>query len=295
MERLMDTANALSREKVLVKQRMKSSPKTMNGRPLIVLFTLLIALVMYWGDATAYVLPAEQILKLMAKNFREFRSLAIVQTTEIVDLRNESILRTTRERLWLRSPGLFRVESVSPVQSEYDEDADATNGPLHPCLVGHRLLLANDPGDLLDLLWAMGIDTDLTSYAKSDGVIAYCIGDPAPERPKLLVEKERFVPILLTLDGEGLGARGKDKMRFEDYKQLENGWYPYKVECMLKGIYLERSHVLEIRLSEPISGSLEEIPFEVPDLRPLIDRMDRLDADDDHLKQALERLREKHE
>jgi hypothetical protein len=80
------------------------------------------------------------------------------------------------------------------------------------------------------------------------------------ETPKLLIEKERFLPLLLSY---WLPSHSKKKMvtvRFEDYRKKEKGWYPYKIVYSAGYETEEHYSIIKLQVNTPIERTLSIIP-----------------------------------
>ena len=57
------------------------------------------------GDA--YVMPAEQIVGMMAANFSKFKTLEITQSIHLPDLGDQEADTVLEEKIWMKSPAFF--------------------------------------------------------------------------------------------------------------------------------------------------------------------------------------------
>jgi len=93
-----------------------------------------------------------------------------------------------------------------------------------------------------------------------DGVIAYRIGEEGDGNPALFIEKERFLPLLLTFRVPG--DRQLLTVRFEDFRRAAEGWYPHRISLLRAREILEQSLIRELALSGPLEATLFEKPEE---------------------------------
>jgi hypothetical protein len=105
------------------------------------------------------------------------------------------------------------------------------------------------------LLLEMGIDVQKVSYTRIDGVVAYRIGETDQASPKVLVEKGRFLPLLLSYKAPGLGG-GLAKVKFVDYRKVEQAWYPFEIFCSTADGTTEKYTVRSLKVNGPVSASL---------------------------------------
>jgi hypothetical protein len=154
----------------------------------------------------------------------------------------------------MKSPDLFRVEVLG-------SEGGQTREMDHRY---RRLLIANSESDLKAFLSGMGIDMEKIFFTRVDGVIAYCIGDRDPDSPKILIEKERFLPLLLTY--RRLSYAGEDvvRVRFKDYRQVEQGWYPFEITYSSGWQISERYIIQSLRANVQVSPTY----FDSPPIQP---------------------------
>lgn len=216
-----------------------------------------------WGGshvpqrASAYVMPAEQLLDLMAAKFSSFKTLLITQSTQLMDSDENKPAMAFQEEVWVRSPHLCGSRILPDVQ-----EGGMSLGEIQAVRPGvdlgyRQLLVANNPRDLLDRLSEWGIDPTSVSLTRLDGKIAYSIGDASGSGPHLLVEKRRFLPLLVSYRAAD-APRKLITVRFEDYQELGNGWYPYRIEYFLDGGLMERYFLLEAKVNVPLPSEPTE-------------------------------------
>jgi len=252
-----------------------------HGRWIVVLIGF--SLILSWADKIgAYVMPAEQVLSLMAKNFSAFGGLAVNQYLDYAKPAGPGApsKRWLREEiLWLKTPGFFRVElkeegfaaasdeeynTESQSKTEMEDDAagverletlTALNDRAY-----YKLFLTHNTASLLSLLERMGIELEEVAFDRLDGTICYRLGDKDPKRPKLFVEKERFLPVFLSYR-----IRGVEKpvrIRFEDYLGVSKGWFPHTIRYSVDDTPLLRINVLQVDPNPAMDVPLAPISLE---------------------------------
>jgi hypothetical protein len=192
-------------------------------------------------SAHAYLLPAEQIIQFMAVNFSKTQTLIVHQYGE--ETTEEKGSRGFDEILTMKSPDQFhsRIKEFS-VTKERDYSY-------------RQFFLANSASRLMALLLEMGIDVQKVSYTRIDGVVAYRIGETDQASPKVLVEKGRFLPLLLSYKAPGLGG-GSATVKFADYRKVEQAWYPFEIFCSTANGTTEKYTVRSLKVNGPVSASL---------------------------------------
>jgi hypothetical protein len=191
--------------------------------------------------AHAYLLPAEQIIQFLAVNFSKTQTLIVHQYGE--ETTEEKGSRGFDEILTMKSPDQFHSrikEFIETKERDYSY---------------RQFFLANNASRLMALLLEMGIDVQKVSYTRIDGVVAYRIGETDQASPKVLVEKGRFLPLLLSYKAPGLGG-GLAKVKFVDYRKVEQAWYPFEIFCSTANGTIEKYTVRSLKVNGPVSASL---------------------------------------
>jgi hypothetical protein len=216
-----------------------------------------IALIIYFmtilnGRAYGYVMPAEQLLAFMADNFADIQTAVIVQSTLKTEQDNEKVFM---EQVQLKSPNLFSIKVF---------DNTARGGRL-PDMAYRQLLIANTSSRLQVVLSMMGINLQAVSFTRIDGTIAYRIGEKGDNSPRLLIEKERFLPLLLIYRPGGEMLGDTVTVRFEDYRREDTGWLPfqisYSVNDRIREEYTTQSLQTNVPLNQSLLQAFEMIPY----------------------------------
>jgi len=195
-------------------------------------------------------MPAEQLMDLMAANFSEFRTLVITQSIRLTDPEKPAGEKIFQEKIWLQVPELYRSELI---------DIPGAGTSFERKSIAYRwLLMANDGNLLLARLSDMGIRLESVTLTRLDGVIAYRIGEEGDGNPTLFIERERFLPLLVSFRVPG--DRQLLTVRFDDFRSVAKGWYPNRISLLRAGEILEESSIRELELSGPLEVSLFENP-----------------------------------
>ena len=205
-------------------------------------------------SAFAYVMPAEQILDYMINNFKGTRTVTIVQSAVRTSYGIED---SYDEQVWLESPDKYSVKTLDPVFG---------NNGIAQVPLYRQLFMVSSRENMESILLSFGIDLSQTSLTRLNGVIAYQIGGKEPGSPKLIIEKERFLPLLFIYKiPEGFDSEPVT-VKFEDYQKKSKNWYP----CLItfeKGDNLTEQYTLKTyQKNIPIDSSiLSKFPeYELP-------------------------------
>lgn len=206
--------------------------------------------------AHSYVMPTEQILGFMVENFSGFRTVSLIQSTLQITETNEKLIK---EQIWLESPDKYCLRSIDAL--------DGRNG-IVPDLFYRQLFMANDWEKFEKILLPIGIDLTKTSLTRLDGVIAYRIGDKEPDSPKLLVEKESFLPLLLVYRILGEADNALISVSFKDYQKLDSGMYPFEITYKAGDDLTEKYIIQNFQANIPVDAAiLSTFPeYELPEL-----------------------------
>lgn len=204
--------------------RNKRQKDSGSGRPTLPgiiggAFLVMILVFSPFGICQGYIMPAEQLLQLMAANFSGFATQIIVQSTQRKDGADPGEMILVREKVWAKSPDLFHSKVLDEEQGRKGK----------PDLTFRQLLVSNSPERIMSVLEALGIDLKKVSFNRFNGIVVYQIGTREPDSPKICIDKETFLPILLqyrTTEGPGGGSA---LVEFRDYRKVDKGWYPFEV------------------------------------------------------------------
>ncbi len=209
--------------------------------------------------AHGYIMPAEQLLNMMSARFSRFHTVLLRQSTQLIAGGEEGGgALHFEEKVWIRSPGTYRSRITAEIEEQEVSVAAIQALRLDIDCSYRRLLVANTSNNLSSYLREWGIDQETVSLTRVNGSIAWCIGKKAKEGPRLLVEKERFLPLLLNYRvpvGQGMRTI---EVRFDDYRKIEKRWFPFKIKYFLDGELVESYVFLEAHFNVPEPAGLME-------------------------------------
>ncbi len=191
------------------------------------------------AEVQGYVIPPEQLLEFMAENVAGFQTLGL--TWEHRSASEEEGEEPVVMDVWFRPPEEVRVAP----RGIYTEGV-----PEEPELAFLSLFSGNQHLIQRFLTWK-GVDLGASSYTRLDRVVAYRIGRKSSGTRVLLLEKSRFIPLLLRYEPDHAGAEETTEIRFQEYRRLEDGWFPrrilYRTASGVTGTY----RVRDLRRNEP--------------------------------------------
>ena len=210
-----------------------------------------------------YILPPTQIIEFMTNKFTKIERLKIIQLNKIKDLNQEGE-GVFGEIIYFWFPTLYRseiagqlgkrliihdgIKTLRVIDREITSEGESWDIPYR------FLMLAQNPERLLERLKDLGMNLDKASLTRFEGRIAYLIGEKEEGSPKLLVDKDLFVPLLLQY--------GNILLRFSDYREfMEQIWYPYKIAYSFNGDIIEEYTIKDIIVNPSLDLSLFDIPL----------------------------------
>ena len=258
------------------------------------------------AEISAYVMPLEQILARVGKRFAGQYSLIIEQSTHVIQSRDPLVEEVFKEKVWLKNPQYVRTVEMNTLATKNasvggsksipgntTEKQAAENQP-NPDTSYRWLLMDHPKGGISAYLSQLGIQIGDSGYDRCDGVVAYRVGNRDPQGPRLLVDKERFFPLLLSYMLPGYQDGRLVTVRFKDYRKSDAGWYPYEIEYELQGAPVEVYRILNLTANAPIETSFFEREID-PSPAPVRPSPNQGQPDDDRLKEIMRKLEKKYQ
>jgi len=252
------------------------------------IFLFLSLTLMISETCPAYVMPAEQLIQFMSAGFSNLKTVILTQFVQQFIRTSEedldiSEIEIIKEQIWMKSPDFYRARVL-------DEE---TNRHFVPDLTYRQLLVSNSAERLTALLSGLGIDLGQVAFTRIEGAIAYRIGDRDPEGPKILIEKEHFLPLFLQYRSSRHPEGKVISIRFRDYQQVEEGWYPFEIayssDTMMNEIYT----IINIMSNMPIDPSILSSPMPEIDTGVSEGAKQSL-SDEERLRDIIKKIEEKY-
>lgn len=266
----------------------------------------------------AYIMPAEQVLGIMEANFSRFRTLVIKQSVKSEYRENNTETFAGQETIWLKSPDLYYSEIQNTgIEDRADDEVMKNNSDvrehksvsspdvldarierkfIHPAidLYFRQFFMADNENRIISLLNEMGIDTGRVSLARLNGVISYSIGIGDAESPRLLIDKERFLPIFVSCRLQTDSGERIVTAYFGDYRRLPEGWYPFEIVYSIDdSVMRKRCSVIDLKVNTPVEKSFSRIPaLDAYSLQIFRNYQD--ESEEIHLNDSIETLKEKY-
>jgi len=233
------------------------------------------------GEVCAYVMPLDQILRRVQKQFVTLNTLIIEQATHVIQSQDPLREKVFREKVWLKTP-------------RYELSMETDMRQPNPDTAYRWILMANPKGEISAFLSQLGIQIWDLGYDRCDGVVAYRVGAREPDNPRLLVDKKRFFPLLLSYVLPGDPEGRLVTVRFKDYRKIDAGWYPYEIEYTLENAPTEVYYILNLTANAPIQNSFFEGNAQRPQTPPK-PSINRTEPGDQRLKTIMRNLEKKYQ
>jgi len=264
------------------------------------------------GGSSGYVMPVDQLIDKMKARFSSFKTLIIDQSTHVLDPQDEETTMVFQEKIWLKSPGYFRSEITGrpenlniagapapppppgvPAQRERQAANEVVEAQGNNDTAFRRLLMANNRDTIMTFLAQMGVNLESVGFTRLDGIITYRVGDKGAESPKLLIHKESFLPLLFSYVPLRSSSQALAVVRFDNYKQVDSGWYPYEIDYSIEKGRVEHYFVLNIRVNPPIEASFFTTTTEKMGI-PQRPENDKDGQEEERLREVIRVLKEKY-
>ncbi len=231
------------RELILKSQEKMNSRKKIKNKYFILSITTIIFFLIINVPLYSYVMPADQLTDLMSANFSNVKSLIITQkTTQYIQ--NLEAINEFKEQVQMKAPDLF----YSKILDQNKERSLILNKAYL------QLLMANHEKDIEEILSLMGIDLQLTNLTRVNGKIAYQIGDKGEDSPKILIEKDSFLPLLLTYKA------GEEEelitVNFNNYQHYKKQYYPFEIVFSSESGVSETYTIEKVKINASVDQTL---------------------------------------
>jgi len=193
----------------------------------------------------AYVLSTKQILDLTAKNFAQFKTVALLRTVYVTEAGGSET--AFEDVLYLKTPGFYARQPEAGTPSAG--------------IAYMALLMPLSVSSIAGHLTRMGINTNERALVLHDRVICYRIGGKSDNDPVLLLEKQRCIPVFLRA-GHTSSGTGLRTVSFKDYRKIEEDWYPFETVLSEEGKPIFRSVIKEIKVNPVIPPDLSFAPID---------------------------------
>jgi hypothetical protein len=188
-------------------------------------------------------------------------SLRADATTTVWEVTGKPVVEGAAERVWLEAPGRLRRELDVGKQTTVEVRVDGRllvrqPGKPEQSLKSGLDLLADvmtatagqEPGPaaqkLVAALKAVSVNTEVVSYARFDGRVAYLIGSKPWEtdKPQVWFDKDLLVPLrVVTLQKDGSAQTRLDVRLLGWGSPVGGAWYPAAVEIWRGDVLVRRT------------------------------------------------------
>ncbi|MFC1875653.1 hypothetical protein ACFL2E_00035 [Thermodesulfobacteriota bacterium] len=210
----------------------------------------------------AYILRGPHLLALITQQYGKSKSLMVVQKVLFYEAASGRVIVEADETLRYLFPDIFRSDSISQHASRVHLESGGKT-----LTVVDQKIVANDE-TLFDLykdillyrsgeslgkrLNAAGIDISLTCLGRFEGRTAVVLGSEKPgERvSQVWVDKETFQPMRWVLvDGTDDVPGMAMEIRYDDWRQVNNTWYPMHIAIYKDGGIVREISVESMRVN----------------------------------------------
>ena len=250
------------------------------------LFPALLAIAIVTGalvgsDAWAYRPSLRTLLtKSLDRAFeRGTKSLKVESEIQAYDDAGRPRGATVTERHFIQAPNKFRREtegdggvvieirsdgkSLRKAQGQADKAGKAPIDLLVEAVVASPPLLPEQVADrLISGMKSLGVNTEVVSFARFDGRVAYLVGSKPWEvdKPQVWIDKETLLLVrVVTFQKEGRadGAPSRIDVRYLGWGSAVGGnWYPATVEVWRDDKLVRRAVTQQVEKNAPMEAAL---------------------------------------
>ena len=225
------------------------------------------------GQAHAYVLPAEYIMRMLADKISRLK----IEDVSI-KLESQQGSETVAERFYLKRAERARLLSGADQALIYVENegqiADMTTGSFKRSQANRTDLLTallfptgknldERSVRMLEVLSATGIDTSVVALGRASNRPVYIVGARSfePLKPQVWFDKQTFVPVRSVLYTGTANAGDKVEKRYLDHQKSAAGkWFPSIIETWKNDILVKEQVVVEAKKNQKLPESMFRAP-----------------------------------
>jgi hypothetical protein len=216
----------------------------------------------------AYVLPGPFLLKLMAQNLGDADRLLVTQKLILHDDNPNMNTDELSETLKFKFPKTFRSDIVSENIQRIRIlsnrivftviDGKISDEPENAYDHYKDLMLFRSREILEERLSDLGVDVNISSLGRFKGTPAYVLGAQYPDEtpPQVWLDKKTFLPFRWIINGN---ASQNLEVRDLDWKNLNQTWYPMRIEFFSNGNLVREIHVQDIKVNPSFKDDLFDI------------------------------------
>ncbi|MBW2022546.1 MAG: hypothetical protein JRI51_06715 [Deltaproteobacteria bacterium] len=262
-------------------------PRTIRLTALFLCFFFIFA-----GSPFAYLLSASQVLQRMIKNFSPFETLVIVQWAKVVEGADGQEQDLMEQKVWIDTQWQASCKRVDTGKNAKDPDLEASRCGWCRIEKIEGMFINRPVSEMINFLSSIGIKTSRMSLTHLGAKVAYVIGRNGKRDSHILISRDKFLPIALRIwDINSPG--GPFTVRFEEYRRVGEGWYPYRITCETDLGQKHQYVIQEIRPNMPIEASVFK-PAKNTRVN-LPPKPSRHDLDENKVKDVIRILEEKYQ
>jgi outer membrane lipoprotein-sorting protein len=216
----------------------------------------------------AYVLPGPYLLKLMTQNLGMADRLLVTQKLILHDDKANLNANELSETLNFKSPKTFRSDIVS---ENIQKIRIITDGIVFTVMDGKfsdipensydhykDLILFRSKEILQKQLSNLGVNVNVTSFGRYQGIPAYIIGAQYPDEtiPQVWLDKKTFLPFRWILTNS---ATQNFEILYLDWTKQNQIQYPMRIEFFSNGNLVREIHVQDIKVNPSFRADLFDI------------------------------------
>ncbi|OPX35290.1 MAG: hypothetical protein B1H11_09340 [Desulfobacteraceae bacterium 4484_190.1] len=198
---------------------------------------MLVLLLVLPAAAYSYLIPVEQLLRFTVKRIHRSKTIVITRSVHCIDPTSKEIQAVFEDRICLDRPDLYYLEiTKAPAGNTSPDLTDSERGK---DLFFYLLFLTKNTDDLTRFLSDLCINLKTESFSRLDKTIVYRIGDTEQNAPYIMIDKDRFLPLLLCYYNDS-DRNEKVVVRFSDYKKIGKRWFPLEITYRKEGSVVKR-------------------------------------------------------